>query len=113
MKTTIITATAIALTFLARTASADALGFNAGIEYQVEAETTEMTFGADYSIDAFTISPVLNAAYASDSLDFTGADLTVSYGLGFLGASTAAYVTVETDANFDYTETTVGMVVDF
>jgi hypothetical protein len=111
MKTTIITA--VALTFIAGTASADALGFNAGIEYQVEAETTEMTLGADYSIDAFTISPVLNAAYIADSLDFTGADLTVSYGLGFINAGTAVYVTVETDADFDYTETTVGMSIDF
>jgi hypothetical protein len=113
MKTTLFTATAMTLTFLAGAASADAFAFNAGIEYQVEAETTEMTLGADYLTNGFTISPVLNASYDSNDLDFTGADLTVSYGFGLVGVGTDAYITIAADADFDYTETTVGLSFAF
>jgi hypothetical protein len=107
----IVMAAVVATALTTGAANAGEMLFNGSLEYQVEAEKIELNFGSDYVVGDFTVSPVLTAFHTdADKFDFEGADLTVSYSLN---ATSSLYVTVETDANLEYEEATVGMSFAF
>jgi hypothetical protein len=108
MKTLIIAA-AMSLG-LATVSSADGLAYVAGAEYAIEAETFEVTAGVEYGVSGFTFAPLVTLNDAGQDFDFASAELTVSYGVS---ANLDAYVTVESDADFDYAETTLGVALKF
>jgi hypothetical protein len=102
---------ATAVTFLtASVAVAEGLGVFGSLEYAVEAQTVEANVGLDYAMGDFTITPTATINDASGSVEFVGADVTVTYAIV---GSTAAYVTVEADSNLNYSDVTVGVSFSF
>ena len=106
-------ATVAALGVTATAAAADELAFIGDIEYAIEAEVSEATVGLDYApafINGLTITPVLTLNDDGQSFNFDQAELTVAYEVV---EGVAAYATVESDIDFNYAETTVGVAFRF
>lgn len=99
-----------ALTFSAAAASAGDLAYLGGLEYTVEAEAFEATAGIEYAAGGLTLTPVLTINDATGDFEFAAADLTIGYAVA---TSVNVYATVEADADFDYTETTLGVSFRF
>lgn len=108
MKTLVIAA-AIATVF-GFSASAGELAVLGGVEYAIEAETFEATAGVEYATGALTVTPVVTLDDAAGDVDFVSAEVTVDYAVT---RSVSAYATVETDADWEYEETTVGLALKF
>lgn len=108
MKRTTILGAFLALTTTA--ASAQDITFFGETEYAVEADAFEAGVGADITMDALTFTPAVYGDRVNDTTDFNRAQLTVSYAFT---DSASAYVTVETDREWDYAETTFGARVEF
>lgn len=102
-------ATVAALTFSA-VANAGDLAYLGGVEYAVEAEAFEATAGVEYAAAGFTLTPVFTINYVSGDFDFDSAEITVGYDVA---TSVNVYATVGADADFEYTETTVGVALRF
>ena len=99
-----------ALTLSTAAASANDLAFLGGLEYAVEAEAFEATAGVEYGIAGITLTPMLTLNDATGGLELATAELTVGYTVSdFAGV----YLTVETDGDFEYTETYVGLALRF
>ena len=99
-----------ALTFSAAAANAGDLAYLGGVEYAVEAEVFEATAGVEYTVGGFTLTPVFTLNDAAGDFEFAAAELTVGYAVT---TAMSVYTTIETDANFDRTETTVGVALRF
>lgn len=109
MKTfAIVAATALALS--ATAATAGDLAFLGGLEYTTEAEVFEATAGVEYATNGFTFTPLIVMNDAANDFDFVSAELTVGYDLG---KNVNAYVTVESDADWNHAETTLGVALRF
>jgi hypothetical protein len=109
MKNMIITAvTAAILTTTA--ANANDLAILGGLEYTTEAEVFEATVGVEGAVAGFTITPLLTVNDAAGDFEFTGAEVTVGY---TLATSVAVYTTIEADADWDHSETTIGVSLRF
>lgn len=109
MKTfAIAAATALALSATAVTAGD--LAFLGGLEYTTEAEVFEATAGVEYATNGFTFTPLVVFNDDADDLDFVNAELTVGYDVN---EAVNAYVTVETDADWNHAETTLGVALRF
>lgn len=135
MKNVLLATVATLLT--AGTASAADLGLFGSVEYAVESETTEVVAGVDTVVDtgiggiglAFAVTgnnaPVeyeydceYSQYYHSDmcstgtsqDFEFAKASLTASYDVN---ENAAVYATVETDDEWVYAETTVGVALNF
>jgi hypothetical protein len=106
----LIIAAITATTLTAGAASAEDLSFLAGVEYAVEAEVLEATAGVEYSLGQLTLTPMVTLNDVGGDFDFSSAELTVSYSLTEQGT---VYVTVETDDDFEYSETTLGVAFKF
>ena len=102
---------AITVFGLSTAAYADGLSFGGSVEYQVEAEKFEATIGTAVSMGAITLSPEVTAYYTeAEDISFDGMDLTASY---MMSATTELYATVETDADLEYEEVSVGVAFTF
>jgi hypothetical protein len=99
-----------ALTFSAAAANAGDLAYLGGVEYAVEAAAFEATAGVEYGIAGVTITPLLTISDATGEFDLAAAELTLSYAIV---SAVNAYVTVETNADLEHTETTVGVALRF
>jgi hypothetical protein len=112
MKNVFLAAVA-ALGLTATAAAADELAVIGGIEYAFEAETTEATLGLEYApaiISGLTITPVLTMNNDGQDFDFAQAEVTVAY---VIVEGVDLYATVESDVDFNYAETTVGLAFRF
>lgn len=96
-------------------AHADGLSLIGDAEYQFEAERFETNLGLAYELNSWTFTPMLTADYTdANGLDFAGAELTVSYAiLSGDSANLNAYLRVEADSDFEYSETAVGVAFSF
>jgi hypothetical protein len=106
-------ATVAALGLTATAAAADELAVLGGIEYAWEAETTEVTAGVEYApafIGGLTITPMITMNDVGSDFDFASAELTVAYDVA---KGVNVYATVESDDDFNYAETTVGLAFRF
>ena len=105
----LIAATALAIT--ATSASADGLGFSAGAEYAVEAETFEITAGANYSVYDFGL--FAEATFTKEpnaSIEYTETELGLAYSLK---ENVSLYGLVRLDSDFEYEDTVVGVNITF
>jgi hypothetical protein len=84
--------------------------FVGSLEYAIEAETFEATAGMEFGIDQWTITPVIVMNDEFGDFDFSSAELNVSYDAS---ENVDLYITFETDADFDYAETTLGVAFRF
>lgn len=84
-------------------------------EYQIEAERVESNLGLSYGIQNWTFTPLMTLDYTdADNLEFDGAELSISY--QFVNkdkVEASAYIRVEADEDFDYSETAVGVSYSF
>ena len=106
-------ATVAALGLTATAAAADEFAVIGGIEYAWEAETTETTLGVEYApafVAGLTITPTFTMNDAGQDFGFSSADLTVAYDVA---EGVNVYATVESDDDFNYAETTVGLAFRF
>jgi hypothetical protein len=109
MKNMIIgAATAAILT--ATAANANDLAILGGLEYTTEAEVFEATVGVEGALAGFTITPLLTVNDTAGDFEFTGAEVTVGYSVS---TAVAVYATIEADADWDYSETTLGVSLRF
>jgi hypothetical protein len=109
----VILATAIAMTSTAAFAADGSLlpiPVMGSVEYAVEAETTSFDLGTYIGIGNFGVSPLANFSDTSGSFDFDGAEVTATY---MFGSNVDLYATIEADADFEYTEATVGVAFAF
>lgn len=106
---------AVAALLATTVAHADGLSFIGDAEYQFEAERFETNLGLAYELNSWTFTPMLTADYTdATGMDFVGAELTVAYTiLDGDSASLNAYARVETDADFEYSETAIGVAFSF
>lgn len=109
MKLTMITAAALAA-IMTTTASAADLGFFGGAEYTVEAEVIETTLGMSAGFNDFVVAPAFVMNNDGQSFNLSTVDVTMMYNID---RNTTAYVNVEADDSFDYTETTLGVAFNF
>lgn len=109
MKNTFMAAIA-AMGLSATSAYAGDLSFNAETEYAFEAETFSIETGAAYNVNSFTFAGLVAFDDSADSLDFTGAEVSVSYAVT---EGVDAYVRIEGDADWDHSETVVGVSFSF
>lgn len=108
MKNIMIAATVSAL--LASSATAADLAFVGGLEYTTEAGVFEATAGVEYNLNQIVLASSLTVNDADGDFEFTGADFTVGY---TINDASSVYVTVDADADFNRTETTLGLSVRF
>jgi hypothetical protein len=99
-----------AMALSASAASAQDVNFFGSAEYAVEADAFEVGVGADVVFNDWTITPALYADRVNDVNDVNRAELTVAYAVN---DNWSAYVTVETDRELDYAETTIGTRLEF
>lgn len=109
MKKLVLAATA-AFALSATAVAASDYGVWSTAEYAIEAETFEVETGVDVSYNNFTFTPAFTLGDVTGDFDFVSAEVTASYKVN---SNFSAYATVETDSDFDYAETTVGVRVDF
>lgn len=81
-------------------------------EYKVEAETFELGAGTEFVLgNGIVLTPMIVALdTANDNFDFDRAELNVSYGVN---QNVDLYATIETDADLDYSETTLGFKIQY
>ena len=92
-------------------AHAGDIAFIGKTEYAFEAETFSLEGGAEYTIDSFTFSGVaMFEDTKTTGFDFTGLELVADYAFT---DSVSAYIRLETDDEFTYTETVVGASFSF
>ena len=91
-------------------AYAGELAYVGGIEYAVEAEVFEATAGVEYGVHNFTFAPAITLNDAGGDFEFVSAEFTVGYDVN---TNVNAYVTIESDADFDYAEATIGVAFRF
>lgn len=105
---------ATAVTFgLATAASAEGLlpvPVMGSIEYATEAAVTSIDLGTEVSFGDFSFAPTFNLSDASGEFDFDGLEFTAAFGVT---NGVNLYAIVETDSEFDYAETTVGVAFKF
>lgn len=106
----IIIAAATATLLTAAAASANGLAVLGGVEYTVEAEVLEATAGVEYAVGDLTLTPLLTLNDAAGDFEFVNAELTVGY---TVSPVVGVYATVETDSDWDYAETTLGVAFRF
>ena len=102
-----------ALGLTATAAAADEFAVIGGIEYAWEAETTETTVGVEYTpafIPGLAVTPTLTMNDVGQDFDFASAELSVAY---YVTNNVNVYATVETDNDWDYEETTIGVSFQF
>lgn len=94
---------------------ADGLSLSGNSEYQIEAERLETNIGLQYDLGDWSFAPMVTVDYTdADGLDFDGAELTVSYTIvEGDSASLNTYLRVESDDNFEYSETAIGVSFSF
>lgn len=109
MKNMIIAAATAAI-LSATAANANDLAILGGLEYTTEAEVFEATVGVEGALAGFTITPLLTVNDTAGDFEFTGAEVTVGYSVS---TAVAVYATVEADADWDYSETTLGVSLRF
>jgi hypothetical protein len=80
------------------------------VEYAVEAETTSIDLTTYVGFGNLGLSPLANFSDTSGDFDFDGAEVTATY---MIGANIDVYATVEADADFEYSETKVGVAFSF
>ena len=106
-----ITAGALALGLTATVANAGDFTYFAGTEYAFEAEELTLEFGTDYIQGDLRVTPVVEFAdTTATSLNFTSLSVEVGY---MISSSAEAYIRVETDDSFDYSETVIGASIHF
>ena len=109
MKTVIMAAAIAALS--ATVAAADPLSFIGNSEYAFEAEVFELNAGVQYDVNQWELSAVANSEYASgEDFDFTGVELKAAFQAT---ESVNIYAIIETDADLDYQEATIGTAFKF
>lgn len=105
----VLLATVVAFGF-ASTASAADLSWFGTAEYAVEAQTVETVAGVDVAFGALTVTPALTLNDVAGSFDFDSADLTVGYDVS---DKLNAYVRIEADADFKYSDAAIGVALRF
>jgi hypothetical protein len=84
--------------------------FVGSLEYAIEADEFEATAGMEIGIDRFTVTPTVIMNDTLGEFEFSSMELEVSYDLN---ENVDLYVMVETDEDFDYEETTLGVAFRF
>lgn len=108
MTKTLIAAAVAAL--ITNSASAADVGYFASAEYTIEAEVFETVTGATFAMGKLTMTPAITLNDDGQNFDFASAGFTLAYDVT---SAATAYATVETDADFHYSETTVGVAFKF
>lgn len=109
MKKTIL-ATAAVIAMTAGAATAAEIGYNAYAEYSLENDVFETGVGATIVHNEFAIAPLFILDNSTGDFDFDRLEVEASY---TINENAAAYVTVSTDADFDYADTVVGVRLNF
>ena len=104
-KVLLTTATIAAMTTAAVAAP---LGYWGSVEYATEAETFEAVAGVSYTVGALTVTP--SATFDLDVGEFDSAEI---MGVYEINENLSGYATVDFDADFNHTETTVGIAFAF
>lgn len=104
--------TFVLATFIAAASSASAQEITpfASLEYAFEADAVEASVGADFNFGQLTVTPQFTVDHVASVTDFQNAEITFDYAIR---GNWNAYLTVETDRNFNYAETTIGTAVSF
>lgn len=79
-------------------------------EYTLEAQVFSVETGVDLAINDFTITPTITFDNAVNDFDFAAAEVSAAYSFN---TSVTTYATIEADSDFNYSETTFGVRVDF
>jgi hypothetical protein len=106
---------AVAALGLTTAAQAADINYFAGLEYATEAEVLETTVGAGLTFDApylgsLTVAPAATFNDEGTEFGFASAEVSVMYNVT---AWSTAYVTVESDNDWNHAETTVGVAFNF
>jgi hypothetical protein len=109
MKNMIIAAATAAI-LAATAANANDIAILGGLEYTTEAEVFEATVGIEGALAGFTITPLLTVNDAAGDFEFTGSEVTVGYSVS---TAVAVYATIEADADWGHSETTLGVSLRF
>jgi hypothetical protein len=110
MKTAIL---ATAMLISATAASAAGLEFTivGNAEYAIEAEAVETNLGAELALmPNLTVKPLVTFAGTTDAFEFTGVELGATYSVT---GNVDVYGVVEADADFEYSEATLGVSFAF
>lgn len=104
----IATATVLAMSTAVYAEAPSVLGY---AEYAVEAEQFEFGLGTQLIIaEGVTVTPMVIGTDASGAFELESAEVSIRYGLS---NGAYLYTVLETDADFGYAETTVGVSFNF
>lgn len=102
--------TAAAAVFLS-TSSAWADGVKGGVEYSLENENIDFDLGYEYALPTgLILRPNVNAEWKDSDFNFNGVDLGAAY---VVNQNVSATVSVNTDGDLEYSDTTIGLTFAF
>lgn len=109
MKSVMIAVAAVAaMTGVAMAETPSFVGYS---EYSIEAKNLEIGVGAEvYVADGFYLTPMVIGSGATDEFDFDHAEIKATY---IVNENVNVYGKVKSDADFGYSDTTVGVAFQF